>query len=141
MFDPPGRRQLKRNVRGGVQWRPAPSPAPSRPPVFFYAAVILGLSGFLALLGGLYVVARATALGAGLLGFGVLCGVALWQLLRRTVLGYWLAAAVLFAAGVTPIIAFLATGSGIGGVIFCPPAIVALAMLPSKARASIIKAR
>ena len=141
MFDPPGRRQLKRAVRGGVQWRPAPSPAPSRPPVYFYAVALLGLSGLLALIGGLYVVGRAPVLGGGLVAFAVVSGVAVWQLLRRTAVGYWLAVAVLFVAGVTPIVAFLATKSGIGGVIFCPPAIVAVAMLSPKVRASIIKAR
>jgi hypothetical protein len=141
MFDPPGRRQLKRAVRGGVQWRPAPSPAPSRPPVYFYAVVMLGLAGLLALLGGLFVVTRAAVLGASLLAFAALCGVALWQLLRHTIVGYWLAVGVLFVAGVTPIIAFLMTGSGIGGVIFCPPAIVAGVMLSPRVRTSIIKDR
>lgn len=141
MFDPPGRRELKRAVRGGVQWRPAPSPAPSRPSVYFYAVILLVLSGLLALFGGLLAVAPDPALGGGLLAFAAVSGVAVWQLVRRSTLGYWLAVAVLFVAGVTPIVAFLATNSGIGGVIFCPPAIVAVVMLSPKARASIIKAR
>jgi hypothetical protein len=80
-------------------------------------------------------------LGGGLLAFAAVSGVAVWQLVRRSTLGYWLAVAVLFVAGVTPIVAFLATNSGVGGVIFCPPAIVAVVMLSPKARASIIKAR
>lgn len=141
MFDPPGRRQLKRTVRGGVQWRPAPSPAPSRPTVYFYAVILLVLSALLALFGGVVAIAPDPALGGGLLGFALISGIAVWQLLRHTAFGYWLAVAVLFVAGVTPVVAFLATNSGIGGVIFCPPAIVAGAMLSPKVRASIIKAR
>jgi len=141
MFDPPGRRQLKRVVRGGVQWRPAPSPAPSRPTVFFYAVILLLLSGLLALFGGLVAISPAPALGGGLLAFAAVSGVALWQLVRRTQVGYWLAVVVLLIAGVTPVVAFLATNSGIGGVVFCPPAIVAIVMLSPKVRASIIKAR
>jgi hypothetical protein len=128
-------------VRGGVQWRPAPSPAPSRPPVYFYAIVSLGLCGALALIGGLAAVSPAPAVGGGLLGFAVLCTLSFWQLVRHTVVGYWLTVVVLLAAGVTPIVAFLATNSGIGGVIFCPPAIVAVVMLSPKVRASIIKDR
>lgn len=141
MFDPPGRRQLKRVVRGGVQWRPAPSPAPSRPTVYFYAVILLVLSGLLALFGGLVAIAPDPALGGGLLGFALVSGVAVWQLVRHTAVGYWLAVATLFIAGVTPVVAFLATNSGIGGILFCPPAIVAGAMLSPKVRASIIKAR
>lgn len=141
MFDPEGRRQLKRAVRGGVQWRPAPSPAPSRPSVFFYAIIFLALSGLLALIGGLVAVSPAPALGGGLLAFSAACAVALWQLVRRTVAGYWLAIVVLLIAGVTPIVAFLATNSGIGGIIFCPPAIAAAVMLSPKSRAAIIKDR
>jgi len=140
-FDPPGRRQLKRAVRGGVQWRPAPSPAPSRPTVYFYAIASLALCGALALIGGLAAVSPAPAVGGGLLGFSVLCALSLWQLVRHTVVGYWLTVVVLLVAGVTPIVAFLATNSGIGGVIFCPPAIVAAVMLSPKARASIVKDR
>lgn len=141
MFDPPGRRQLKRTVRGGVQWRPAPSPAPSRPTVYYYAVIMLVLAGLLALFGGVVTISPDPALGAGLLAFALLSGFAVWQLVRHTAFGYWLAVVVLFVAGVTPIVAFLATNSGIGGIVFCPPAIVAGAMLSPKARASIIKAR
>jgi len=128
-------------VRGGVQWRPAPSPPPSRPTVYFYAVALLVLSGLLALIGGLAAISPAPGLGGALLGFCVLTAVALWQLVRHTIVGYWLAVVVLFVAGVTPIVAFLATNSGIGGVIFCPPAVVAVVMLSPKARASIVKDR
>jgi hypothetical protein len=132
---------LKRAVRGGVQWRPAPSPAPSRPTVSFYAVVSLGWWGVLALIGGIAAVSPDPALGGGLLGFSVLCAVSLWQFVRHTVFGYWLAVVVLLVAGVTPIVAFLATNSGTGGVIFCPPAIVAVVMLSPKNRAAILKDR
>jgi len=93
------------------------------------------------LIGGLAAVSPAPAVGGGLLGFSVLCALSLWQLVRHTVVGYWLTVVVLLVAGVTPIVAFLATNSGIGGVIFCPPAIVAAVMLSPKARASIVKDR
>ncbi len=128
-------------MRGGVQWRPAPSPAPSRPTVYFYAVILLVLASLLALFAGAVAVSPDPSLGGGLLAFGVVSGVSVWQLARHTAFGYWLAVVVLLVAGVTPVVAFLATNSGIGGIIFCPPAIVAGAMLSPRVRASIIKAR
>ena len=109
--------------------------------MYFYALILLVLAGLLALFGGLLAVSPDPALGGGLLVFALVSGVAVWQLVRHTALGYWLSVGVLFVAGVAPIVAFLATNSGIGGVIFCPPAIVAVVMLSPKVRASIIKAR
>jgi hypothetical protein len=103
--------------------------------------VSLALWGALALIGGVAAVSPDPAIGGGLLGFSVLCALSLWQFVRHTVFGYWLAVVVLFVAGIAPIVAFLATNSGIGGVIFCPPAIVAVILLSPKSRAATLKGR
>jgi len=107
--------------------------------VFLYSLVFLALTTLVGLVGGVFVIADEVLLGVALLVCGVVAGAALALLLRRSVLGYWLAVAVLTVVGAAAMAAFGVAGNIVGAVFLCPPLLVGIALARPSIRREILR--
>jgi hypothetical protein len=145
-----GRRQLRRQVVAAPKRQQRPNPfgdvpasRPGRrmPPVLAFALVMLGLSAFVGVIGGLGLIASQPLVGVAFLVFAVLAAGSGWSLVRRERRGYWSAVVLLTLIGAVPAGFAINAGSVAATVVLVPPLVMAGILLVPRVRADLTDPR
>jgi hypothetical protein len=111
------------------------------PPVLAFALVMLGLSAFIGVIGGLGLIGSQPLVGVAFLVFAVLAAFSAWSLVRRERRGYWSAVVLLTLIGAVPAGFAIGAGSVAATVVLVPPLVMAGILLTPRVRAELTDPR
>ena len=106
-----------------------------------FALVMLGLSAFVGVIGGIGLLGSRPLVGAAFLVFAVLTVASAWSLVRRERRGYWSAVVLLALIGAVPAGFAIGAGSVAATVVLVPPLVMAGVLLTPSVRADLIDRR
>lgn len=111
------------------------------PPVLAFALVMLGLSAFVGIIGGVGLIGSQPLAAAAFLVFGVATAATAWSLVRGERRGYWSAVVLLGLIGAVPAGFAIVAGSAAAAVVLVPPLVMAAILLKPSVRADLISRR